>query len=88
MSALLQKYAFINMLSKTDCTEALRFSYLSHGVGHFLAQVLQKLLSDYVGADLFRGLVGQNLTVVVPGSCLGLHHQVPLRETEKRVLRE
>ena len=71
------------MSSKTACPAA---AHLSHGVGHFLPQVLQELLPDYVGTDLLGGLVGQDLTVVLPGSGLGLHHQVPLRDTGRTTL--
>lgn len=52
--------------------------HLLHIVGHLLGQILEELLSDDVGTDLFRCLASEDSTVELPGSGLSLGQEVLL----------
>lgn len=58
-------------------------AHLWHWVWHFLGQILQQLLSDDVAADVFRTLICQDLTVVLPWAWFSCSQEVALQQQYK-----
>lgn len=65
----------------STATQGLQWhsAHLWHWIRHFLWQILQQLLSNDVGTEVFRSLVCQDLTVVLPWTWFGCSQEVALQ---------